>query len=119
MSNDVLQPCRHFNKLTGLEDTSSTDTEAFRASQRHLLQFRETNTALARGRAFSPHRGLHCALFGLGSHQVNRIQIQQLRKENQQCTEKPGAALFRDEFPPALWLFMTLFKGLFQLYLNT
>lgn len=53
MSKDMGQPCRHFNKLAGLEDTFSTDIEAFRARQTHLLWFGKINTTahLVRGRA--------------------------------------------------------------------
>jgi len=66
----------------GLEDTSSTDRKVFRESQICLLLHREidTNTAIA-GEHFTHAASCTVPDFGLGSHVVIRIQIQQLKKE--------------------------------------
>ena len=83
MSKDMLQPCRCFSKLIGLEDTSSTGMKLFRESQICLLLYREINTNTALVGEHLTH-ATFCTVphFGLGSYVVIRIQIQQLKKEN-------------------------------------
>lgn len=85
MSKDMVQPCRHLNKLAGLEGTFSTDIEAFRARQTHLLWFRKINTgaALGRGRAHA----MVCTVPSLASDPMQPSESkQQLKKEDLSCS---------------------------------
>lgn len=83
MSKDMVQPCRHFNKLAGLEDTFSTGIQS-KADIFTLVRKDQHNCTSCERK--SPHHGLHCPFFGFRSHAAIRIQTQQLKKEDLNCS---------------------------------